>query len=141
MSGAIFADQSISSRKVDLTVSQAEITTASQTTTSTSFTDLATVGPSITLSPGITQDHLLTLSARNNGTTNNYVATGVSIAGATTNSENTNTGNAAGTGLDTIRTRQVLATAQTTGATHTLKYSTSAGTGIFNSRRLIGVCI
>src|SRR5438132_1901438 len=55
-------DGSVGSRQVNLTKATADVA-ASETTTSTSYGDLTTVGPFVTLTPGVAQTHFVTVVA------------------------------------------------------------------------------
>lgn len=142
MSGgqAVVTDQSITSRMVALTASQVDVAT-SETTTSTSYANLTTTGPAVTLSPGVAQNHLLLVKHREGEPAGNGVYVSVAINGATALDQdggrggwNTTSMVAAGTGSF------LLAASQPTGATHTTKYKTGGGTLTSAERRLIGWC-
>jgi len=137
-SGSI-SDQSITGRMVHLGASAVAVATL-ETTTSTSFTNLATSGPAVTLSPGVTQDHLLTWSSQNYTDTGGaYAITSVAIAGAAAAEEDaTYNRNYNVTGAQGW-SRTKLAAAQSSGATHTVKYRVSANTGTFQNREIIGI--
>jgi hypothetical protein len=111
----------------------------SQTTTSTSFVDLATVGPAVTVTVGASGEVELRLASRMaNSTANADCYVGVAISGASTVAATSLLigGGAAGKllrfGAATI------ITGLTPGATtFTMKYAVSAGTGTFETRELI----
>jgi len=129
------AEQTVTSRMVDLTHDRAQVTTA-ETTTSTSYADLATVGPAITLSPGVTQDRWLGIYGRmHNSTNTSYSLMGVSIGGAAVGVVdlcfNTTTTEIA----QSVTTRT---TGATSGSTDTNKYRVSANTGTFSNRSIHG---
>lgn len=119
----------------------ADVTT-SQTTTSTSYTDLATSGPAVTLSPGATQTHLLLASAQtsntNTGVTNFFSVAVNGAAAADVDGGAVDSGTA---NIGARVTRPILAAAQPNGATHTMKYRTTGGTAAFASRRLVGTAL
>lgn len=109
--------------------------TTSETTTSTSFTDLATSGPAVTLSPGATVDHLILIRARLSSTSDAAFAS-VAIAGA------------AAADVDAIVHQStallqagshVYAADVASGSTHTMKYRVGGGTGTFLNRRISAV--
>ena len=133
-------DGQVLSRKVDLTCQRTHIVT-SQTTTSTSAADLATTGPAITLSPGITMDQLLSFGAYSLNT-NAGVATEIDLQlnGAVVTGENylyyMNGANYASSPSKTV-----LAEAIPTGQTHRLRYLVGANTGTYANRFLVGVCL
>ena len=134
------ADQTVTSRMVDLTAQTAAVAT-SETTTSTSYTDLATAGPAVTLSPGVTQDHFLTLSSLlSNNTLDTAAIASVAIAGAAAVDADAafREGNA---NARVLSAKSVLAVAQTSGATHTMKFRAGGGTMAAQLRRIIGVAL
>ena len=111
-----------------------ETVTTQETTTSTSFTDLATTGPAVTLTTG---DFALTFPASrafNSASGVSYAS--VDITGATTSAATDGRGiNKQGT--DDIRAASVQLLATTPGSNvFTMKYRVSSGTGTFQSRRL-----
>lgn len=131
-------DGAVTSKEVNLDWATADVVT-SETTTSTSYTDLATVGPAITLSPGAIADHLLICSGRaKNSVAGNISALSPAIAGATALDADK-----ADCLLDNFVTvsRSTMAPLQANGATHTLKYKVSGGTGTFSNRRILGLAI
>lgn len=134
--GGAISDQSVTSRMVDLTVATATVDT-SETTTSTTYTDLTTAGPAITLSPGVTQDHLLIISAGLTAGTANAWAS-VAIAGAAAADTDGAMNRATSR---TMCAKQILATAQSSGATHTMKYKSEGGTATIQNRRIVGVAL
>lgn len=122
-----------------VTNSTADVTT-SETTTSTSYTNLTTSGPAITLSPGSTLTHAIFAkceAAQN--TSGEDARMSVAIAGVA--AVNADGGNVSAEGaanvLQHIHTH-IFAATQTSGATHTMKYKVSAGTGTFVNRRISG---
>ena len=113
--------------------------TTSQTTTSTSYTDLATAGPSVTLSPGQTMDHLIIVSGTiASGVDGNYNFMGVSIAGAGAAESNSIYSRWVN---DARFERHVLSAAVASGSTHTAKYRVTAGTGTFADRRITAIAL
>lgn len=143
MTGGVFSipDQAVLSRAVNLTASMVDIATA-ETTTSTSFTNLATTGPAVTLTPGVTQNHTVEYSAeimRNSGAGNSLASP--AIAGATaTRADSIHVAHDQ-TGFPITCSRTTLALAQASGATHTLKYETLSGTGEFANRKMVGLAL
>jgi len=137
--GGTPADQSITSRMVSLTVSQAEVTTQ-ETTTSTTYTDLTTSGPAVTLSPGVSQDHLIFVMSRcQNSVAATATYASVAIAGATASDNDACT---TGATIDHYRmTRITHAAAVADGSTHTMRYRVAGGTGTYSFRRIIGVAL
>ena len=134
-------NQQITSAMVNLTHSTADVGTG-ETTTSTSYTDLATSGPAITLSPGVTQDHWISFSAwlsRSATASNSNMSISVAGAAADTGGILRDDNDAVGQPHTAERSR--LATTQASGATHTTKYLTGAGTGQWQDRRVLGMAI
>lgn len=112
-----------------------EDVTTSETTTSTSYTDLATVGPDPTLSPGRATDQIILFGARlgnNNAAT--YSLMSVAIAGA------------AAADVDAIesisgnnnqkQSGHILPTSVADASTHTAKYRVTGNTGAYSNRRV-----
>lgn len=115
---------------------------ASETTTSTSFTNLATTGPTVTLNTGTSALILITSNLSNN-TNAAYAIVGVDISGATTlapadaDSLSFRQPVAPGTEQNPQHTWSRLFTGLTAGSnTFQLKYRVTAGTGTFNRRYL-----
>lgn len=133
--GGTPGDQSILSSMVALTKSSVDVDTQ-QTTTSTSYVDLATVGPAITLTPGVTQTHYLIVGSELWHTTSNAnTYHSVSVAGAAAADQDA--AYTFGTiGLKSLRA--VVASAVASGSTHTSKYRVVSGTGNYTLRRLLG---
>ena len=120
------------------TSSTADVVT-DETTTSTSYTDLATSGPAVTLTPGVTATHLLLVAAEiRNQTDGQFCYASVAIAGAAA-SDNDAIDN--GDDGRNMCSKQTLATSQASGATHTMKYKVQSSTGNFTYRRIIGVVL
>ena len=137
--GSNIPDQGVTSRMLNLTALIASVAT-SETTTSTSFTDLATGGPAVTPTPGVTQNHLISVSCF---TYNNTAGTGRNRMSPAIAGETAVIANAYGqTGTDeTVGSAVHLATSQVSGAVHTSKYKVDAGTGTFSSRKIIGIAV
>lgn len=124
-----------------ITASTATVAT-SQTTTSTTFTDLATVGPSVTITTG-TQALVFVSSACENNNENFNVD--FAISGATTRSASTAT-MLAGRGRTSVdlRLRATVVNLMTVTAgsnTFTMKYSVGGGTGTFYDRTITVVAL
>lgn len=111
-----------------------ETVTTAETTTSTSFTDLATVGPGVTLTTG---SFALTFPASrvfNSAGGVSYAS--VDITGASTSAATDGRG-VANQGTNDIRAASAQLLATTAGSNvFTMKYRVSSGTGTFQSRRL-----
>lgn len=130
-------DQLVTSRMADLTISEATVLT-NETTTSTSYVDLTTVGPAVTLTPGVVQDHLLIYTVAC-FTSSGGANSSISIAGAAASDNDLTQNNVVNQRM--TGTSLKLATAQASGATHTAKYRVSGGTGAFNQRRVVGIAL
>ena len=127
-----------------ITRSTAQVTTE-ETTTSGTFTDLATAGPAVTLTPGASTDQVIMIAARVKASLNNEEALmSVAIAGAAAADEDAAVVQTltATTNYHPMLSRQVMPTSVANGSTHTMKYRTSGGaTGTFRSRRIIAFTI
>lgn len=142
MSGGytVLGDQEVTSRKIDLTWATDYIS-ASETTTSTSYANLSTTGPTITLSPGITQDHeILFESWFANDTNLISVLASPSYAGAAASDTGAIILEHAANGRVTSN-RVVILSARASGVTDVLKYRVGANTGAFQQRRMNGKAI
>lgn len=132
------ADQSITSRKLNLDHASAQVA-ARETTTSTTYTDLATAGPSVTVSPGVTQDYLILLQAiggQSGASGRTFMS--VSVGGAAASD-----GDAAQSGVlaDESICGVTIATNVPSGTTFTAKYRVASGTGVWEQRRLCAIAI
>ena len=117
------------------TSAQANVVTQ-ETTTSTSYVDLATAGPSVTLSPGSTQNHLIWIKCEMSTSAAGPCDVNVSIAGgAAVDGEGAKAVSAA----SLIPAAQVYyAAAVVNGSTHTMKYKNDAGnTSTYRNRRIV----
>lgn len=107
-----------------------------ETTTSTSYTDLATAGPSVSISPGITQNWFLFIqsnlknSADGNGTMMAPNLNGGEQDQLSFNANNQFITSGAG-GVYNV----------TSGSTATAKYKVGAGTGTFEERKMTVVAV
>ena len=113
-------------------------TLVSETTTSTSYTDLATAGPAVTVDTGPNALVLVHGSLENSGTGSSRMAYEVSGASSIAPADNRGIGvfGTAGTGV--VSSGVALHTDLTPGTnTFTAKYRVSAGTGTFLSRRIV----
>lgn len=124
-------------------IAAARVDTA-QGTTSTSYTDLSTTGPAVTLTTGTTALVLLS-SLANNTAANNTNFFGVAVSGATTLAASDANGvwgfDANSANSDTI-SGLVLLTGLTAGSnTFTMKYRVNAGTGTFTYRTIAAVAL
>lgn len=137
ISTAMVQDSAIISRKVDLTHGTAFVT-ASETTTSTTYADLATAGPSVTLSPGITQDYLILYYARASNTGPSYSIMAPSIAGAAPSDNDAVLNKTVG---DFTLHGHTIASAVASGSTIKLQYRVDGNTGAFSWRRLSAIAI
>ena len=131
-------NQQITSAMVNLTAQTADVATQ-ETTTSTSYTDLATGGPAVTLSPGVTQDQRLDVAGSiANGSAAAYSYMSIAIAAAAAAD-----GDSARHAITTllVSSRGTLATAVASGGVHTAKYRVTANTGTYAERRSMGMAI
>jgi hypothetical protein len=113
---------------------------ASQATTSTSFTDLATAGPAVTLTTGTKV--LVIVSARLNGNNNtNNAFMDTTISGATTRAATTTTAlesSATGAAVPRVAMSRANIFTVTAGSnTFTAKYSCNTGGATFSQRDII----
>jgi hypothetical protein len=116
----------------------------SQTTAGTSYTDLATVGPSVTVTTGTSAIVLITFEGEH-GTLNGVALATYAVSGATTVAASDNsrivargyaTGNSHSTG------GAFLVSGLTAGSnTFTVKYRTAAGTATFSKRTIVVIPI
>lgn len=111
---------------------------ASQTITgTTSYSDLATVGPQVTVTTGAQALMFLYCSALNNGTTSSLMAVDITGASTISASDNVSVGSSASTGFRA--TSVYMQTGLTPGSnTFTAKYKTgnAANIGTFQDRRM-----
>jgi hypothetical protein len=110
----------------------------SQTTTSTSYTDLTTSGPAVTVTTG-TKALVIVSSTSSNSSTLNLCFMSFAISGATTSSASDNRAFRSYTASSGAFSRGSTATAVTLTAgsnTFTAKYKVSAGTGTFEDRQI-----
>ena len=112
----------------------------SETTTSTSYTDLTTSGPAVTLSPGRATDQIILLGCQMSNSAADRIRMSVAIAGAgAADADAVEVSGAAGTMVRA--TAHVMATAVANASTHTAKYKVSAGTGTFVDRRISALTV
>ena len=132
---AVTADRTITIPDLTFTVgaqptrSTQDVAT-SETTTSTSYTDLATSGPAVTLSPGRATDQLIALKAASSNSASDHSFMSVAIAGVSAVDADAGRAVAAGPAS------HVIALAVADAATHTAKYKVNSGTGTFLNRRI-----
>src|SRR5262245_13730802 len=131
--GPTSSDVSIPVYRTFLRWLQADVA-ATQTTSSTSYTDLATPGPSVTFAPGLTTDQFVTVIADVANSGANVSLLAPSLAG--TAAQDTNAATNQGTSFVTV-SKRTGAGNQVHGATHTVKYRAAAGTASFAGRRII----
>lgn len=105
-----------------------------QTTTSTSYTDLATVGPTATITSKGTK--AIALWALNQSTTSGSCASSVAVSGATTTAAADTSGTVGSDGGRTAIGWAVF-TITPGSNTYTLKYRVTGGTGTFLDRRMM----
>ena len=120
-----------------------------QSTTSTTYTDLATSGPAVTLSPGSATTQVISVSGGNVECTGTLAYASVAVAGAAAVDNNAG-GQFEVTDNITAGPRLLLETAVADASTHTMKYRRhDAGTGTFAQqaqggrigRRIIAFCL
>jgi hypothetical protein len=117
---------------------QATVAT-SQTTTSSSYTDLATSGPAVTVTTGTKALVIVTSDLFNSGAGNRALM-GYAVSGATTTSASDTTAllNLSGTANETMRCSAASIATLTAGSnTFTAKYRVNTGTGTFENRSII----
>lgn len=111
---------------------------SSQSTTSTSYTDLATVGPSVTITTGTLA--LVLVSSFITAPAGFYGAISFAISGATTSSATDSNGlflQAPAAGAQQISFTKLVPVSLTAGSnTFTAKYRVTGGTGTFENRSL-----
>jgi len=127
-------NSSVTADKLSTGVSTATVAT-SQTTASTTMTDLATVGPSVTVTIGANGLALVIMTCGISNSASNATRVGYAVSGNSTVAASDSTALVA-TGTNTIAPSVVfLATGLTAGSnTFTLKYDVSGGTGTFSGR-------
>lgn len=115
------------------------VVTTSQSTTSTSYTDLATVGPTVTLTTG-TKALVLFASRMTNTSSGPQVSVSVAVSGATTVAASDDWRlcyDVADGTYNLTLSRAELFTGLTAGSnTFTVKYKTSSSTGTFSERSM-----
>lgn len=120
-------------------IKTAEVNT-SQSTTSTSYTDLSTVGPSVTVTTGTRALVMINAQFENN-TTNASCSVSFAVSGATSLSAITTYGMAID-GLTASNSNRkgasyLLQTLNAGSNTFTMKYNVGSGTGTFSKRRIV----
>jgi hypothetical protein len=117
-------------------VSAAAIVATSQTTTSTTYVDLATVGPSVTVTTG-PQAWVAIYNANVHSTGAASALMAFEVSGATSIAANDNVSIGTGTTVGSRAGAKFLITGLTPGAnTFTCKYRVGAGTGTYVDRRI-----
>lgn len=117
----------------NITNDTAEVTTA-QTTTSTSYTDLATVGPSVTVTTGTKALVMVTCQVENSGGAAAFMSYAVSGATTIAAADTTAVGNKS---TSFIRATACSIVTLTAGSnTFTAKYKVGASTGTFERRTI-----
>lgn len=139
VNGAALTNASVTASKLSLGAQQA-FTAASETTTSTSFTDLATTTDTITVTVGA--NGLLQVSVYSvivNSTTGISLV-GFALSGATTQAAtDTFSLNSQGTNQTAFGATWLLSGLAAGSTTVKMKYRVTAGTGTFGSRRISAV--
>lgn len=119
-------------------ISDTEVVATSQDTTSTSYTDLATVGPAVTVTTGPQALVVVRGAISNSGVGSSRMSYEVSGSSAVAASDTQCVGvfGTAGTGV--LASDASLITGLTPGSnTFTAKYRVSSGTGTFSTRRIV----
>ena len=119
-------------------LSSTDVVATSQDTTSTSYTDLATVGPAVTVTTGPLALVVVRGAISNSGTGSSRMSYEVSGAStqAAADAQCVGVFGTAGTGV--LGGDMSLATGLTAGSnTFTAKYRVSSGTGTFSTRRIL----
>ena len=134
-------NQSITSAMVNLTYGSTSVATQ-ETSTSTTYTDLATAGPATTISPGVIQDHLILIVSigSNAAGDRHYHSVAIAAAAAADADAGQGSWNNATVG-DGVHSSHALAAAAASGAVHTSKYRTPSNTGRWQNRRVTAVAI
>lgn len=108
-----------------------------ESTTSTTYTDLATVGPAVTLTPGRATNQMIHIKAqmRNSATTGEtYISVAIAGVAAVVADSAMTTSDAASS--DHTQSSFSTPTSVADGSTHTMKYRVTANTGTYSSRRI-----
>lgn len=141
--GGFPASQSSGSAGLTITSSTQDVTT-SETTTSTSYTNLATTGPAVTLSPGGSTTQIIGYSSamKYNGG-GDLAMISPSIAGAAASDVDAQAISSEPTaGTSERGGNSLLASGVGNGSTHTLKYKSKGGnTATFSNRRIYAFTI
>lgn len=143
ISGASNTISNVPTTALVLSGAQSKVVGNNETTTSTSFTDLATTGDQVTVTIGASGMALVSISALGNSDTHSYGAVmGYAISGATTAaaSDYGTTIRFGGTGSSIQLGRTMLATGLNPGSTtFKLKYKAEIGTARFSIREIVVV--
>lgn len=108
-----------------------------QTTTSTSFADLATTGPSVTVTVGASGKVLLHIKSRMANTAADDCYIGVAVSGATTTAAATMLAiSLAANKLGEVGTTTMITGLATGSTTFKMQYAVASGTGTFTNREL-----
>lgn len=109
-----------------------------ETTSSTSYGDLGTLGPAITIAPGITQNHFIIFSGDiYSSTSNSRGAMAVAVNGASATDTDGIIITSPG-GNNITSSKCITAAAQASGNTHTSKYRALENTMHGRTRRISG---
>ncbi len=128
-------------------VGGAEVLT-NQTTTSTSYADLTTAGPAVTITTGTSVIVLITADLGDPSNTAGFIRASFAVSGATTRAASDNEALiASGAAISTADpfgtySRAVVITGLTAGSNvFTMKYKVSAGTASFQNRNIVIVAL
>jgi len=119
-----------------------------QTTTSTSYADLTTAGPAVTITTGTSVIVLITADLGDPSNTAGFIRASFAVSGATTRAASDNEALiASGAAISTADpfgtySRAVVITGLTAGSNvFTMKYKVSAGTASFQNRNIVIVAL
>ena len=110
-----------------------------ETTTSVTYTDLATSGPAVTITPtnAVATDQIILYSATmDTSSAGNRSFMSPAIAGAAASDIDAQINTSGGASQPYRNSAHALPTAVASGSTHTAKYRVTAGTGTFADRRI-----
>lgn len=134
--GAHFAVSGVN--EISERIATTEIVLTSETTTSTTFDDLTTPGPAVTVDTGPNALVIVHASMENTGAGSSRMAYEVSGSTSSAPADNRGIGVQGVAGAVVLASGVTLQTGLTPGSnTFTAKYRVSSGTGTFLSRRLI----
>lgn len=135
-SGAHFAVSS--TNEISERISETASVLTPETTTSTTYTDLTTVGPTVTVETGPAAIVTVHGAIDNSGAGSSRMSYDISGASTIAGADNRGIGVYGVAGAGIVASCTVLHTDLTPGTnTFTAKYRVASGTGTFNSRRIV----